>query len=193
MKNQAKVHVFLVLFLGLALISNTGNGQTLNLQNKSKIQVDGISNVHDWTVEATDAKGELQLVTNDSQVGIEHILFTAPVLKLESGKEGMDKKMFKALETDQYKTIRFELTDSKNCQGLSSGENGVDLVGKLTIKGKTKAVSIKSKITIENGRVHIQGTHKLNMKDYGIDPPTALFGTISTGEEVVVKFNLQFI
>jgi hypothetical protein len=30
------------------------------------------------------------------------------------------------------------------------------------------------------------------MSDFGIDPPTAVMGTIKTGDDVVVKFDFEF-
>jgi hypothetical protein len=35
-----------------------------------------------------------------------------------------------------------------------------------------------------------EGTYGINMKDYGVDPPSAVFGTIKSGEEVTIKFNI---
>lgn len=38
-----------------------------------------------------------------------------------------------------------------------------------------------------------EGTQKLLMTDYGIDPPTALMGTMRTGNEITVAFTVKMM
>ena len=38
----------------------------------------------------------------------------------------------------------------------------------------------------------VKGEVPLKMSDFGIDPPTAMMGTLKTGNEVVIKYNLEF-
>ena len=35
------------------------------------------------------------------------------------------------------------------------------------------------------------GSYTLNMKDYAIEPPSAMFGQIVSGEKVTISFNVQ--
>lgn len=43
---------------------------------------------------------------------------------------------------------------------------------------------------LPNGDIQLTGSKKLNMKDFGMEPPTAVLGTIKVGPEVTVNFNL---
>jgi hypothetical protein len=38
--------------------------------------------------------------------------------------------------------------------------------------------------------MNFAGAYKLNMTEYEMEPPTAMFGQIVTGEEVEIKFDL---
>ena len=37
------------------------------------------------------------------------------------------------------------------------------------------------------------GSIKIVMSDYGIEPPVAMFGTLKTGDEVTIDFELKFV
>ena len=38
--------------------------------------------------------------------------------------------------------------------------------------------------------VTVTGTEKISMKDFSIDPPTFMLGTIKTGNDITLSFNL---
>jgi len=46
---------------------------------------------------------------------------------------------------------------------------------------------------LPDGSVLFNGTQNINMKDYDVDPPKAMFGAIKAGEEVDVIFDAKFI
>ena len=63
--------------------------------------------------------------------------------------------------------------------------------GTLTILGKDKAVAMKIDATrLAEGKATAQGEETLLMSDFGIKPPSFMFGTMKVGDEVKVKFNL---
>jgi hypothetical protein len=40
----------------------------------------------------------------------------------------------------------------------------------------------------QNDSVQLEGFLSLDMTDYGVDPPTAILGTLHTGDKVTVRF-----
>lgn len=42
-------------------------------------------------------------------------------------------------------------------------------------------------------KVAFMGEIKINMTEFNVDPPTALLGTIKTGEEITIKFQVFFV
>jgi polyisoprenoid-binding protein YceI len=64
-------------------------------------------------------------------------------------------------------------------------------VGTLTVAGKENKVSMDVEATrLADGTVKAKGLVPIKMTDYGIKPPTAIFGRLKTGDEVKVNFEL---
>ena len=193
MKTNVKLGLKILMTGIFMLFLSNGFSQTLSLEDKSEILVNGTSNVHDWTVEANDISGKLNFLTDSGQISsIESLTLTIPVLKMESGKDGMDKKMFKALNSDDHKTIQFKLNQALACNSLINNAGTLKFLGTLTVNGVKKPVEVNGLVKVSNNEINIQGSYDINMQDYGIEPPTALFGAINTGEKVQVAFNLFF-
>ena len=164
-----------------ALLAFLFVGASVNSQNlepiKTEILVEGTSNIHDWEMTSEKAVGTVQ----SSNGTISEISIEIPVKSLESGKGGMDKNAYKALNEDDYPTIKFSSTE------VSSSK----IKGHLIINGKSKTVSIPVSTKKSGESIEISGKYKINMTHYGVEPPTALMGTIKTGEEVTINFNFQ--
>ena len=177
---------FSVMFL---LISNKIYSQeyTLNTQ-KSSLIVFGTSNVHDWEIETENPKGSILLdVTGKFQ--IQNLKIVVQAESLKSGKRGMDKNTYKALNTDKFKTIEFQLVNADEITDVGNGNFKVKSKGDLIISGVTKRISLDFTLNLLNNTVSLVGEKTIKMTDYGIEPPKALFGTIKTGDEVKIKFN----
>lgn len=164
-----------------ALLAFLFVGASVHSQNlkpiKTEILVEGTSNIHDWEMTSEKAVGTVQ----SSNGTISEISIEIPVKSLESGKGGMDKNAYKALNEDDYPTIKFSSTE------VSSSK----IKGHLIINGKSKTVSIPVSTKKSGQNIEISGKYKINMTHYGVEPPTALMGTIKTGEEVTINFNFQ--
>lgn len=158
-------------------------------QANSKLVVEGTSTVHDWQVESTQFNAETLLKRDGTNgVHISHVEFTSPAESLKSGKRLMDSKIQEALDTKKHPEIKFTL---KNDDSVS-GEKGT-ITGLLTIAGQTKEVDVTIDFDDLNPqRFSVSGEVPLKMSEFNIDPPTAMMGTIKTGNEVLVKFDLEF-
>jgi predicted outer membrane repeat protein len=71
-----------------------------------------------------------------------------------------------------------------NGDGTSSG----DASGTMAIHGKTKNVSFHYNIARTGGALHVGGTTKLDIRDYGIDVPSYLGVTVKPDIDVEVQF-----
>jgi len=67
-----------------------------------------------------------------------------------------------------------------------------NLTGTYTIAGVSKVLKTQVKTTVANGVVNIQGSNKITFTEFGMKSPTAMFGAIKTGEDLTIKFNLNF-
>lgn len=104
----------------------------------------------------------------------------------------MDKNTYKALNTDKYKTINYELLKVNNLDCTSKTECKVTTTGYLTIAGTKKQVELVFDAKVTGDKVVLTGNKKIKMTDFKVDPPTAMFGTITTGDEVNVKFQAAY-
>lgn len=163
--------------------------QTLTVSDASTMRILGTSNLHDWATEVTEINGTAHFETQDD--GTFEILsaeLTIPVLSIKSEKGNkMDKLTYKALNTEQYSTISFDLT-SANVETTGSTKTAT-LTGNLTVSGSTQVVTFDA---ISQDNMTWTGTVPMTMTDFGIDPPTALLGALKTGDEIQVEFNLVF-
>jgi hypothetical protein len=177
-----------VLVVTLLISFNQVQSQEYILVNKeSSLKVYGTSSLHDWNVDAENQSGKIKCLLSESFV-IKQLSLVVVSESLKSGKSGMDKNTYKALNTKQYKSIIFKLTKVNNVTDKGSGVFEVKGQGDLSLAGTTKNIPITLKVTVASSKITIEGEKKFKMTDFKIDPPTALLGTITTGDEVTVKF-----
>lgn len=188
-KKPNRVVSIIILFF---LTSNLISAQQFNLLNgESKLTVLGTSSLHDWHVTAENQSGKI--VFKNLETGeIEKCNVEIVAESLKSGKSSMDKNTHKALKTDSYKTISFQLVEVKETTNKGNGKFTVHTQGDLTIAGVKKRVSLDFTTTISDNKITLVGEKKFKMTDFKIDPPKAMFGTITTGDEVTIKFSTIF-
>lgn len=164
--------------------------ESLHIKLPSSVLIKGTSTLHDWesTVEKTEAK---LVVNNLNDVDIETLNVNVEVLSIKSGKKLMDKLTYKALKAKEHPVITFIF---KKGEIVNESTNFIDikLMGDLTIAGVTKNVFVVTKINKLGNTIVLKGSHQLKMTDFGIKPPRALLGTIKTGDEITIEFNLKF-
>jgi polyisoprenoid-binding protein YceI len=120
--------------------------------------------------------------------------FTLAAESLKSEHKAMDKNTYKALKTDVNPNISFILTSAK-ITPLSGNNYEVKCMGKLTIAGTTNNTEITGtgNYNPADKSFTVKGSKKMKMTDYKIKPPTAVFGTIKTGDDIAISYTIKFI
>jgi polyisoprenoid-binding protein YceI len=165
---------------------------------ESKLWIEGTSNLHGWSCKAEklDAAVELDAaaaaqVSVAAPKALKRVDVKVPVRSLKCGHGAMDDNLYKALNADASPDISYILATFEATTGDTKDTFTLKTVGTLTIAGKENKLSMDVVATrLADGTVKATGMVPIKMTDYGIKPPTAIFGRLKTGDEVKVNFEL---
>ncbi|AHM63427.1 tRNA modification GTPase [Flammeovirgaceae bacterium 311] len=165
--------------------------ESFKISPKSTVQVEGTSTMHDWTMTSSAVQGTVVL---DQQAGklntIKQANLKLSAESLKSGKDAMDKNAYKALNTNKHKDIGFVLNSIKSIEQVN-GATKIIANGTVTIAGVSKAETIELLGKVDSkGAVSFQGSKAIKMSEYGVEPPSFMFGSVTTGDAITIKFNI---
>ncbi|WP_426432449.1 YceI family protein [Winogradskyella sp. HB-48] len=176
----------------LFFISAVAHTQTYKLDNSTSfMKIEGTSSLHDWHIDVENQAGNLNLEQSET-ITVKELNITVESESLKSGKSKMDKNTYKALETDDYKKITFKLTKTSEIKKISDNTYELNGIGELTIVGNTKEIPMSLKLEMKDSMVLISGKNEIKMTDFGVEPPTALLGTIKTGDAITISYKSTF-
>jgi polyisoprenoid-binding protein YceI len=165
----------------------------------SKLWIDGTSNLHDWSCKADKIEANVDLdkaaaaqLDAAPPKALKRVEVKVAVKALKCGHGAMDNNLYKALSADATPDVTYILATFDAAPGATSDTFTLKTVGSLNIAGKENQLSMDVVATrMPDGTVIAKGTVPIKMTDYGIKPPTALFGRLKTGDEVKVSFELS--
>lgn len=185
------------LLCGFLFIAFSAFGQTEMVLSArdSQLIISGTSSLHPWQCKAEQLSGQLKGELQSGTIKVIHSLVihsaTSFIRSIKENGEyydkNMDKNIYKALDAGKHPNITFTFI-----RLISSKPSGVEIAGILRIAGTSKEIVLTARATpISNGIV-FEGKTPIKMTDYNVEPPTALFGTIKTGNEVIVEYKATF-
>lgn len=168
--------------------------QSVNFKlDESRLTVSGTSSLHDWEMVATDIFcSTLVSVDKNNVQNIESVIFKCKSTSLKSEHKLMDSKAYDAMNAKKHPEIIFNLSKSEIRQLNEANFKGY-LKGSLNISGVSKLIMIPvtGKLDDKN-ELEAKGSIKLKMSDFKIEPPTAMFGTITTGNDISIVYDFKF-
>ena len=191
----------LLTITALATVATAAGAQgasaiRLRLLPGTELSISGTSNVHDFHCKTNKINAYIDVdpgYTKDlTKVArpIVSVKVNIAVKSLSCGNKKMDENMYATLKADQNQLIRYTLSGYDILNG-SATAFAAKTNGTLTILGKDKIVAMKVDATrLTEGKATAEGEETLLMSDFGIKPPSFMFGTMKVGNEVKVKFNL---
>lgn len=178
----------ILLLLTVSFAFGQGNYRVSNYS----LVIKGTSNLHDWECNVNEVRANGVLVTDATGLKtIQSLNVEIPVKTIKSTKGSiMDNKMYNALNANGYQNISYKL---EKVTGINKRGNGYDIqtTGYLTIAGSTKKVDMYVWGQVGSDQsISFNGSKKIKMTDFGVSPPTALMGTLTTGDDVEVIFQI---
>lgn len=175
-----------ISFLSITSFANAQKSYALD--SKSTFSVSGTSTLHDWEMKSSSGTGTANLTIANSKLSdIESLSVILLSESIKSEKKSMDKVAYETLKTEKQKTIKYVLKSAEKVN-----ETTWTLTGTYTIAGVSKEYKTTVKTTVTKEGLNIQGSNKITFTDFGMKSPTAMLGTIKTGQDLTLKFNLNF-
>jgi polyisoprenoid-binding protein YceI len=166
------------------------------LSRNYEVTIDGTSNLRDWQEKVGDVSGDMTAVVNeDGSVDLSSIRIRMRVLSIKSDMgRVMDTKTYEALKASAYPEILFTVTAPMRLVQVRDCRTAIAVKGELTLAGMCKPVTMLVKtFEIRQGNLSFEGSQRIRMSEYGVRPPSALFGTMRAGPEITIHFNTNFI
>lgn len=194
MKTLNLIKLKKIFFLVMSMLMINGAFAQVKYSNKlTNLTVSGTSTLHDWDMKSAQGACEATFNFNAAGAitGISSLSFSTVANSLKSGHDAMDKNAYKALKTDKNTSISYTAAT-----GTVSPINGTDFLvkttGKLTIAGATLDAEVDATCKVNADKsITVMGSKKISMKEFSMVPPTFMLGTIKTGNEVTLKFDLN--
>jgi polyisoprenoid-binding protein YceI len=184
------------MLLSTLIISTNTFAQAIFHAQATNISLTGTSTLHDWEMKAVNGKSEATFMVdgNGNITSLTRLNFTLPAKSLKSKNTMMDNNTYKALDVKSNPDITFVLSKATV---TPKGNNTylLNCTGKLTIAGTTRDTDLLAtgKYNPADKSFIVSGTEKMKMTDFNVKPPTVMMGTIKTGNDIAIAYNLKFV
>ena len=187
--------IFKSFFIVFLIISGIEvKAQSLYVANlqKSDLKVNGTSTLHNWHMDTDIFDCAVKASNEKNKLIIQKVNFSCNSNSLKSENSLMDKKAWEALKSKDYKTILFETNEPTEYTIQDKKVDG-KLTGEIVLSGVKRKITIPFKGEVDElGNIRFAGEVNLKMSEFGIEAPTALMGTIKTGDQITILYDFSF-
>ena len=171
----------------------------LRLDPTSEVSIEGTSSMHAFHCKTNKIMAYVDVdpgYTKDlTKIArpIASVKVNIVVRTLTCGNSQMDKNMYSTLDADKNPIINYTMSGYDILDGSAKPSAFVaKTTGTLVISGQEKVINMKINAErLSDGKATAQGEESVLMTDFGIQPPSFMFGTLKVGNEIKVKFNLK--
>jgi len=193
-KSVVLLHLFLLFLANNSIFAQSTFG--IDLQKSSTITIHGTTNLISFKLTQKGDKLSKRnfLITatqNQNKILLSQNEHTILVKDFTSDNKMALRDFMKLVKATTYpsfsvKLESFEIDPKGNNKDLSKAIVSVD----LTITGKTKHYNI-SVNSIHDGDIYkLNGIKKINIRDFGLEPPVEMLGLIRVNEWINIDFDI---
>lgn len=180
------------------LLSSTDNPaeDLYTLSGEYTVTINGTSNLRDWKEQINNVSGAMGAQVNpDGSISLLSIRISMAVSSIKSDMGRiMDNKTYEALKATAHPEILFTLAAPVTMTPVKDCETAIPVKGNLSLAGVSRPLTMQVKtFHITQGKLQFEGYEDLKMTDFGVKPPTALFGTMRASPDITIHFKTNFI
>ena len=155
-------------------------------QSTVDFAVSGNSTIRGWTCEVT---GTATLTAGGGNAapgfasGVQGVVLTVPVAEFTCPNEEMTEHLMEAMRPDEHAEITFKM------ESYDVTPQGAQAAGSLTILDTTEVVTVSLQLTPAGAGAEIEGEVRLDMTDYGVEPPTVMLGMLRVRPQITIEFS----
>jgi polyisoprenoid-binding protein YceI len=156
-------------------------------QSNVEFTVSGTSTIRGWTC---TAKGVLAVKAGDGSTpavpgfakGVQSATVTVLVKNFTCPNAEMTEHLMQAMKADKFSEIVYSVDKYEATGGQ------VQSTGIMTITGVKQGFNFPLAVRQAAGGVEVEGTTRLDMTAYGVDPPVVMGGLLKVGPQIRIQF-----
>jgi YceI-like protein len=208
----------LIVTLAVGSVLQASEPTRLAAGAQSTVVLEGSSNVTDWRCRGTSMDADMLVATSADHINavidriedgniavwmsdpsrgsfpVPQFHLQVPVTSFRCGNRMMEGDMRHALEAGDHPHVEFTFRRLRGGvqHDLDSGLYHATIAGDLSLAGQTRTIDVAvSAQRISRTSFRIRAVLPLQMTDFRITPPTALFGAIRARDSLTVSFDLM--
>lgn len=188
-----------LLLLGVASTVMGAQESVVTVRPESRVTLAGSSTFHDWSCHTSAFEARIATASRGTNGGAHHgtadvrraVSVTIPVRSLECGNARMEADMLRALKADAHPAITWRLVSYRVDTTTGDGRFAAHATGDITVAGATRRVIIPVLAQFPADQAAVgEGSVRLRMTDFDVQPPTAFFGLLRARNEIDVSFRV---
>lgn len=166
----------------------SSNQRTINILPESQLMITGDTNITDFRCsfdsEMLPSNCAVSFTRNGDGYSFKNANLVLNNLGFDCGNRQINKDFHALLQTEEYPSIELELKKIR----LQGDESAIAQVV-IHIAGKKNSYEVPVKV-LSNPATCFEGKLKLDINDFGLQPPRKAFGLIKVKEDIEISFNL---
>ena len=167
------------------------------IEENSQLYLKGTTNVNNFTCDCQDrfSPQTVEVENNDTYARFQGSNMSLAIRKFDCHNARIDRDMQQALKANEHPYIKMDLLetwqDSKTLQNQVGAWCAVKAKIRITIAGVSKVQYVEGKACKTGAdRMRLSGQKTLQMTEFGITPPEAMFGMIKVNDVIDFYFDL---
>lgn len=192
--NSSKTRSLLALAIAPVFLGWSTPAGRFTVQPESRLWIEGTSTVRGFTCKATGFDARIESTGSAASVlegarAVGTVAVDLQAKQLDCGNGKMNEHMLKALQAEAHPTISFRLGSYELAH--SGTQMLVRLDGTLAMGGAQQPAQITA-VASEGpgGALRVVGSYTVDMKQFGLTPPSLMMGTMKVNQNVKVGFDL---